>query len=820
MTKAKKIRVMRTMKDKRKVIAFVVVFALVGVVALVISRAATPSASFEAENATTIAGCVTKVSDATASGSASIKFGSSTGCGAGANLPITYVPETLTGTIPEITGKKRFVSCIDTPGDVCIGPNGSNSAASAGPETAPYETLAYAITRSGKGDMIVVRGGTYRQGNIDLITASYDKSVKIIAYTGETPEFNGAQAILPSTDDSSGWEIEGGLRYRTYTPMDSRDASGFSNSNLAGDGVGKLADQAWVGDQPLKQKILKDGLANGQFFVEPNDFTDPLKPKIDHTKPTRLYMTSVDAAEANIQISNKNHFLAVHDTKVTIEGIRVMRYSNNAATGGVIRFHEKADGSTMRNVEISGSAYSTVSYIGSRGAGLHENAKMQNVTITESNWMGVVAIYTNNLILDAVKISKMNPNGEFKNSPQSGALKTSRTWDTKVINSEISNNGSHGIWFDESNYRIVVANNQITNNNGSGVFFEISDDLLLINNYIRSPASGYPVVLSSSSGLKIVNNTIIGGLSPLAIYAEGRSGGNECWNPARPGGLPVDGSICFEDGTDCWNPARPRGVCKEAYALTGNWDVLRREQPNYPATMQWKPALDLMINNIIAYPDGSRYTACVKAPFCISPTFYGGFYNPDPNVWKLGIKTLVNIPIKDIIHKEYTRGTITRRQTVINGNVYATTGVSDDIISIGAGMLKKKDGTTGVPTQTTPSIPMANYTNLIDVINGSVTVVGFINAMARDASIIPYVNITGLESAGKVGNDLVENTDADGKKRGNPTQKLIDMHSQAVPIDASVTAFDSNIICYISAGTKHYGYNVTNPKPTPKPPCV
>ncbi len=74
----------RTMKDKRKVIAFVFVFALVGVVALVISRAATPSVSLEAEGGT-LAGCATRSpltgTDTTASGGASVKFGSSTDCG-------------------------------------------------------------------------------------------------------------------------------------------------------------------------------------------------------------------------------------------------------------------------------------------------------------------------------------------------------------------------------------------------------------------------------------------------------------------------------------------------------------------------------------------------------------------------------------------------------------------------------------------------------------------------------------------------------------------------------------------------------------------
>ncbi len=147
----------RTMKDKRKVIAFVVVFALVGVVALVISRAATPSVSLEAESGTP-AGCATKVNDSTASGGASIKFGSSTGCECPAFGPKRYFDETQRVPLPLIENSGLVQSTTDT--GVFFGHNDSDGKAE-----------VYAIT----GDNRII--GTYTltgASNIDWSKANID----------------------------------------------------------------------------------------------------------------------------------------------------------------------------------------------------------------------------------------------------------------------------------------------------------------------------------------------------------------------------------------------------------------------------------------------------------------------------------------------------------------------------------------------------------------------------------------------------------------------------------------------------------------------
>jgi hypothetical protein len=186
-----------------------------------------------------------------------------------------------------------------------------------------------------------------------------------------------------------------------------------------------------------------------------------------------------------------------------------------------------------------------------------------------------------------------------------------------VLDSVISNNRTHGLWFDQSNVDVDVVGNTMSGNTGSAVFFEISDDLLLANNFITAPGEK-AVRLHGSSGLKLVNNTIVGGAEPVGIYTDVRS---------IPG---------------CADPSKP--LCADSYS--SDRDTLRPR----PATLDWMPRLDLMINNVIVYPSGSGW--CGTTTFCI--TLKSG---------------TASTTLDAVIHKaDPTRGI---PQTVINGNVYA-----------------------------------------------------------------------------------------------------------------------------------------------------
>jgi hypothetical protein len=116
-------------------------------------------------------------------------------------------------------------------------------------------------------------------------------------------------------------------------------------------------------------------------------------------------------------------------------------------------------------------------------------------------------------------------------------------------------------------------------------------------------------------------------------------------------------------------------------------------------TLDWMPRIDLMMNNVMAYPTGSGY--CGKTVVCL-----------------LLVNSTATAPIGSVIHKaDAARGI---PQTVIDGNVYA-------------------NGTGGVVTMTG-----ATYTSHS----------AFGTAMAGSPVLIP-----GIDTRGKTGNSWVN---ADG----------------------------------------------------------
>lgn len=496
---------------------------------------------------------------------------------AGAALPITYDTSSIVGTA-------HYVATTGSDA------KGSGRAAS------PFATLAKAYSASQPGDTIVMRGGTYRQGNVTILPS---KQVTITAYSGEIPVFVGSKVA------SDEWKTEGSLRHQPYSPMPVTNGSGIdfiSGQNLSGDSVGKYPDQVWAKELQLRQVTNKGSVTDGSFYVD--------------RSTNRVYVTANTATKGDVEVSDLRNFINIQAPGTKLEGVKVTRFSNSAADYGVVKINETADSASIRNVEITDSSFIAMSIFGN--SNLNKDTTLKNVTVSRSNWMGVSATYTDNLALDEVYLKDMNQWDEFTYSPQSGALKTSRTYYTKVINSQIRNNKSHGIWFDQSNYDVQIAGNVITDNSGSAVFFEISDKLLMVNNYVRTAEGGDRAVkLAGSSGLQLINNTIIGGADPVGIYVDSRS---------KP---------------DCANPSKP--LCANSYG--SDRDTVRP----YRASMDWVPRLDVMINNIIVYPTRAGYCGATTA-LCIT-----------------GSNGSAQVPIHTVIHK----GSPGRQPTQIDGNVYA-----------------------------------------------------------------------------------------------------------------------------------------------------
>jgi hypothetical protein len=498
----------------------------------------------------------------------------------GAHLPIDYDLGSLAGLI-------RFVAT-----------DGADT--NAGTEVAPLRTLGAAIASIGSGATatIVVRGGTYAEGKLQIPGTS---QIRILAYPGEVPVFNGARLL------DGPWTSEGGLAWHAYTAQPVTDGAGISfttGQNLTGAGVGKHPDQVWIGSTKLQQVPTKAEVTAGKFWVD--------------AMASRVYLTVADAAMPGVEASQLDQFIRIRGAGSVLEGLRITRFSNSADDYGVVLVEATAGGSALRQVEIIDAAFQAVVHAG-RADDILVGAILEHVTIEGPNWMGVNSTYVDNLVLDRVRIVGADPFDEFTSSPQSGGLKTSRCRGVRVLGSDILDNKSHGLWFDQSNVDVDVVGNRLTGNTGSAIFFEISDDLLMINNYVRAvPGAPSAVKLAGSSGLKLVNNTVVGGADPIGIYTDSRS---------KPG---------------CAAPGEP--LC------TGSYSSDRDMARPLPTTLDWMPRLDLMLNNIVAHP-AAGYCGTAVA-LCITSTNAGAYQ-----------------PVEKIVHHaDPARGI---PQTIMDGNVYA-----------------------------------------------------------------------------------------------------------------------------------------------------
>ncbi len=512
----------------------------------------------------------------------------------GANLPIRY-------DLASITGTKYFVAT-----------NGSNSNAGTS-AAAPLLTLGAAMGKVGSGQSatIIVRGGVYRG---DANRNGFGKTLHIMAYPGEVPVFNGAMQI------DGGWTADGSLAYHSYTAQPVTDGSGITfttGQNLTGDYIGRNPDQVWIGSTQLRQVSAKASVVDGTFWVDSS------------TTPNRLYLTATDAAKSNLEASNLDWFLDLGGASSSIEGIRITRYSNSADDYGVLRVTYGASNAVVDNVEVSQSAFMAMTVSGNLSSASYVlvHPVLRDITVSDSNWMGIGVTFADDSVIDHALITRSNMFDEFSYSPQSGAIKTSRLRRMDITGSDILENHSHGIWFDQSNVDMDVVGNRIIDQRGNGVFFEISDDMLLADNYIRNySGEAAAVKIAGSSGVKMVNNTIVGGNDTVGIYTDSRS---------MPG---------------CAVVGQP--LCAGSYA--SERDSLRTR----PDTLDWMPRVDLMLNNIITDPTGQSY--CGRpTPVCVTIS-----------------NASATAPIETIFHQaEPGRGI---PQTVVDGNVFSnsTNGTS------------------------------------------------------------------------------------------------------------------------------------------------
>jgi hypothetical protein len=109
---------------------------------------------------------------------------------------------------------------------------------------APYQTIDYAADCAEPGDIITIRGGTYRETLTPARSGTAAQPIVFRPYENETVVLTGLDLIIPGANGAGQWQSDGGEAYRIQLNANYGSDSGWDRDRLAG-------NQVWLNGQPL-----------------------------------------------------------------------------------------------------------------------------------------------------------------------------------------------------------------------------------------------------------------------------------------------------------------------------------------------------------------------------------------------------------------------------------------------------------------------------------------------------------------------------------------------------------------------------------------
>lgn len=431
-----------------------------------------------------------------------------------------YGPATKNYELPKTKGKIYFVS-----------PDGNPS--SLGESIDSPTTIETAIAKVITGDAIVMRGGTYRTGNLIL-----NQGIIIQPYLDEMPVLKGTMAV-------DKWEkIDNGLWTTKWNKLFPSKPADWWRSNREGR---KTPLHKFNNDMVfINGKFLQS--AGWQGEVDENSFY------IDYESGT-IYI-GVDPANKLVEITAYDIALLrttqpahgkLSDGKGSlIQGITFTQYAYRAIE---IEGTEPEGISEEKNhgKEVIGMIFEncTISYC-SRVAGYFRGDKLiiRNCKISDTSTEGIYIIASSDVLLEKnifmrnniEKITGYYP-AAVKIFNQSYRVKCN---DNLVIDLPYSN----GIWYDVGNVDGIFTNNWIQDvgNNSTelnidqpwpsdnGFFFEISKGAVCAGNVFVNCDHG--IWILNSSNVQVYNNTFINSTACISRNERSAAGDHFGWHPS------------------------------------------------------------------------------------------------------------------------------------------------------------------------------------------------------------------------------------------------------------------------------------------------
>lgn len=468
-----------------------------------------------------------------------------------------------------------------------VAPDGKVEAA--GTSLSEPTSIESAIERAVTGDAIILRGGTYRTGDL-----RFNQQITMQPYEDERP-------ILKGTRVATDWQrLRGNLwvtNWETLYPMKPQDwwqrereatrtpLHRFNNDMVFVDGK-MLLSAGWAGD--VDEKSYWIDYEQGKVYIGVNP------------KGKTVEITAFDSALT--RTTRDVHGKTSDGKGPTVRGITFTQYAYRAIEiegedpEGVSPESEHGKdvvGSTFEHCEISHCSR-VAGYF--RGDGL----TIRHCLVSDTSTEGIFILSSNDVLLEKNVITRNNTEGitGYYNSAVKIFNQCYRV--TCRDNLVIDNPDSSGIWYDVGNVDGVVVNNWVERTY-NGFFYEISQRAICAGNVFVDCDSGVRVL--NSADVQVYQNTLINSRASFERTTRSAVNDHFGWHPStgpdvdeRDGHVFVGNLLAADEGFRgplmMTFQVRPLNkTLTEPQLTTLDYNVyVRQDKPGAQPLIAWSPA--------------------------------------------------------------------------------------------------------------------------------------------------------------------------------------------------------------------------------------
>ena len=431
-----------------------------------------------------------------------------------------YGPENQTYELPKVSGKIYYVAL-------------DGKAGVQGDQFTQPTSIESAFANVKTGDAIVLRGGTYRTGDLE-----FNQGITIQPYADEQP-------ILKGTLEAKEWKaISGGLWKTSWDHFFADSPDDWWSSDRFGMATPLHIfnnDMVFVDGKILKSAGWQGEVDKNSFFIDyKNGFvyigTDPAN-----------HLIEITAHNYGLHRLTKDVHGKSNDHKgVVIRGVTLTQYAYCAFEIDGFEPQGLADPSTFGK-DVVGSIIEncTFSFCGRVGAYLRgDNLVLRHCNVNNTTTEGIYLLSSSDCLLEKNKFSRNNIEDITGYYPAAVKIfnQTHRVTcqDNLVYDLPISN----GIWYDVGNVDGRFLNNWVEgvgNNKGAGTnnqmwpsnngfFFEISKGAVCAGNVFVNCDHG--IMILNSSNVLVYQNTLVNSTACIGRDKRSAVADHFGWHPS------------------------------------------------------------------------------------------------------------------------------------------------------------------------------------------------------------------------------------------------------------------------------------------------